>query len=102
VKGLPYWDYDRSLRHEPGLGAAFACVVLASGGFAAKAWAFCTLAGDRVLCIFAESDTQGNNPGKQALYFRGECPNTLWAMAGTSTARRYVVAALVPELFPSP
>jgi hypothetical protein len=38
VKGQQYIDYYRSLRDEPGLGAAFSYVVSASTGFATEVW----------------------------------------------------------------
>ncbi len=38
VKGQQYVDYFRSLRQEPGLGAAFAYVVSASSGFETEVW----------------------------------------------------------------
>ena len=65
------------------------------GGFAAKAWAFRTLAGDFVLAIYAESDSAG----KQALYFRGDCNEALDAIQRTSKA---TAAALLPQFVAVP
>ena len=69
------------------------------GGFAAKAWAFSSQGGRRVLCIFAESDGDGG-PGKQALYFRGDCKSLLYGLVGSKTARDAVVAAIIPGMIP--
>jgi hypothetical protein len=69
------------------------------GGFAAKAWAFMTLSGDRVLCIYAESDSH-SSPGKQALYFRGDCKSALYGLVGPQKARSAAVTALVPGMIP--
>lgn len=70
------------------------------GGFAAKAWAFMTLSGDHVLCVYAESDSN-STPGKQALYFRAESKSSLFALVGTEFARSSVVSAMIPGFIAS-
>lgn len=70
------------------------------GGFAARAWAFSTLSGDRVLCIYAEAETQSGSPSKQALYFRGDCESALNALTGSRKAKFAAVTAMCPNMVP--
>jgi hypothetical protein len=71
------------------------------GGFAANAWAFSTLSGHHILCIFAVSDDQGNNPGRQALYFRSDSRSALFALVSSPLTRKAVVNAMLRDLVPS-
>ncbi len=71
------------------------------GGFAASAWAFSTLSGHHILCIFAVSDDQGNNPGRQALYFRSDSRSALFALVSSPLSRKAVVNAMLRDLVPS-
>jgi hypothetical protein len=69
------------------------------GGFAAKAWAFSSFSGRRILCIFAESDGEASS-SQHALHFRGECELSLFGLAGSEAARCAVVAAVLPGMIP--
>ena len=65
------------------------------GGFVARAWAFSTLCGDTVLCLYAEAET----PGKQALYFRGDCDDALNAI---EMSRELTASAMLPNMMAVP
>jgi hypothetical protein len=71
-------------------------------GTVTKLWAFMSLQGKRVLCVMAESDVDTGNYGTndKTLHVRGDDKDLLCCLAGTSTARHALVAALGPGLYP--
>ena len=72
------------------------------GGFVTKLWAFMSLQGKRVLFVMAESDVDSGNYGTndKTIHVRGDDKALLCCLAGTASARRALVAALSPGLYP--
>jgi hypothetical protein len=66
------------------------------GGYVTRAWAFATLAGQRVMAVLAESDSDK----KLALHFRGDDKFVLYSLTGSNSAREAMVAALAPGMVP--
>ena len=71
-------------------------------GTVTKLWAFMSLQGKRILCVMAESDVDTGNYGTndKTLHVRGDDKDLLCCLAGTSTARHAMVAALAPGSYP--
>jgi hypothetical protein len=71
-------------------------------GTVTKLWAFMSLQGKRVLCVMAESDVDTGNYGTndKTLHVRGDDKDLLCCLAGTSTARHALIAALAPGSYP--
>ena len=66
------------------------------GGYATMAWAFGTFSGHKVLIVLAETDADN----KTTIHLRGDDATALFGLVASITARRDLVAALVPGMEP--
>ena len=66
------------------------------GGYATMAWAFGTYSGHKILIVLAETDADN----KTTIHLRGDDKTALFGLVASSTARKNLVAALVPGMEP--
>lgn len=71
------------------------------GGEITKLWAFVSLSGRRVLFVLAESQgDERRGRTDKTIHVRGDDKQLLSCLAGTSSARKALVAAILPGLQP--